>query len=249
MRGPAAALAAVLVALVGGSVLAAEPASPGLFCEGPPAPPPTVAASRPVTGPHWRDLELSLLLATGVAAAVSYVAGNERRRRLAGTTLVIVWTPYLAGASLGVVFAVSLLAYGRPLGVSAGVQEGARLLGRVLERGGPSGVGGLSWPLWVVIGVALGGMSSALLRARAGAVAAVPASPGRGRAGTWAGAFAAGVLMQVAAGIAGGCTSGLALSGGLVLAPAAFVFMAAMFIGGIPTAWLAARLAGRRGAR
>jgi len=51
-------------------------------------------------------------------------------------------------------------------------------------------------------------------------------------------AFFGAVLVQVGAGIAGGCTSGLAISGGSVLAPAAFLFMAGMFAGGIPTAWL-----------
>jgi hypothetical protein len=48
----------------------------------------------------------------------------------------------------------------------------------------------------------------------------------------------AAVLVQIGAGIAGGCTSGLAISGGAVLSPAAFVFMAGMFAGGIPAAWL-----------
>jgi hypothetical protein len=51
-------------------------------------------------------------------------------------------------------------------------------------------------------------------------------------------AFSGACLVQLAAGIAGGCTSGLAISGGAALAPGAFVFMAGMFAGGIPTAWL-----------
>ena len=45
-------------------------------------------------------------------------------------------------------------------------------------------------------------------------------------------------LIEYASAIAGGCTSGLALSGGIALAPGAFIFMAAMFATGIPTAWL-----------
>ena len=51
-------------------------------------------------------------------------------------------------------------------------------------------------------------------------------------------AFIGAVLVQFGAGIAGGCTSGLAISGGAVLAPGAFIFMAGMFLGGIPTALL-----------
>jgi uncharacterized membrane protein YedE/YeeE len=51
-------------------------------------------------------------------------------------------------------------------------------------------------------------------------------------------AFLGATLVQIGAGIAGGCTSGLAISGGAVLSPAAFLFMAGMFAGGIPVAWL-----------
>jgi uncharacterized protein len=35
--------------------------------------------------------------------------------------------------------------------------------------------------------------------------------------------------LEYAAGIAGGCTSGLAISGGMLLAPAAFLFIMGMF--------------------
>jgi hypothetical protein len=58
--------------------------------------------------------------------------------------------------------------------------------------------------------------------------------------------FAGAFLIEVGAAIAGGCTSGLAVSGGVVLSPGAFVFMAAMFAAGIPTALLVARRARAR---
>jgi uncharacterized membrane protein YedE/YeeE len=57
-------------------------------------------------------------------------------------------------------------------------------------------------------------------------------------------AFSGAALVQFGAGIAGGCTSGLAISGGAALAPGAFLFMAGMFASGIPSAWLCYR--GRR---
>ena len=68
------------------------------------------------------------------------------------------------------------------------------------------------------------------------------ASPAR----RWAVAFAAAVLIEYAAAIAGGCTSGLALSGGVVLAPGAYLFMVAMFATGIATASLVEALTRRR---
>ncbi len=49
-------------------------------------------------------------------------------------------------------------------------------------------------------------------------------------------AFFGGAVLEYAAGIAGGCTSGLAISGGMLLAPAAFLFIAGMFASGILTA-------------
>ena len=52
----------------------------------------------------------------------------------------------------------------------------------------------------------------------------------------WVLAFIGAIILEYAAGIAGGCTSGLAISGGMLLAPAAFLFIAGMFASGIVTA-------------
>ncbi|MBK7450120.1 MAG: YeeE/YedE family protein [Anaerolineales bacterium] len=52
----------------------------------------------------------------------------------------------------------------------------------------------------------------------------------------WVLAFIGAIILEYAAGIAGGCTSGLAISGGMLLAPAAFLFIAGMFVLGIVTA-------------
>jgi hypothetical protein len=53
--------------------------------------------------------------------------------------------------------------------------------------------------------------------------------------------FLGAVLVQYGAGIAGGCTSGLAISGGMLLAPAAFIFMGGMFASGIIVALIVYR--------
>jgi len=50
--------------------------------------------------------------------------------------------------------------------------------------------------------------------------------------------FISGVLIEFGARVAGGCTSGLAVSGGVQLSPAAFLFVAAVFATGIPTAMI-----------
>jgi uncharacterized membrane protein YedE/YeeE len=52
----------------------------------------------------------------------------------------------------------------------------------------------------------------------------------------WALAFVGAIILEYGAGIAGGCTSGLAIAGGMLLAPAAFLFIAGMFVSGIVVA-------------
>ena len=55
-------------------------------------------------------------------------------------------------------------------------------------------------------------------------------------------AFVGGATVGLASRIAAGCTSGLALSGGAVLAPGAWTFTAAFTAGGFVTAALARRI-------
>lgn len=163
------------------------------------------------------------------------------------------WSPYAAGAGLGLVSAVSLAIYGRPLGASGAYQNLAAYAGRVLF---PNDVffktvmpPRVEWQSFVLIGVFLGALVSSLA-SRDFQLRWMPDERwtdrfGRSRALRWALAFAGAFLVEIGAGIAGGCTSGLAISGGVVLAPAAFLFMAGMFAAGIPTAMLI----GRRGKR
>jgi hypothetical protein len=57
----------------------------------------------------------------------------------------------------------------------------------------------------------------------------------------WLIAFVGAIILEYAAGIAGGCTSGLAISGGMLLAPSAFIFIGGMFASGIVTALIVYR--------
>ena len=146
------------------------------------------------------------------------------------------WAPYAAGAGLGVIAAVSLAIFGRPLGASGAYQGLVAYPGRVLFPDDvffravmPPQVG---WQAVLLSGVFLGAMLASVL----GGSFRLRWVPAR-----WAVAFLGAFLVEVGAGIAGGCTSGLAISGGVVLSPGAFVFMAGMFAAGIPAAMLAAR--------
>ena len=166
-------------------------------------------------------------------------------------------TPYLAGALLGVTAAVSIALFAHPLGASGAV---AQISGLVAQRITPRSVywgfvirPGFGWPGWMLAGVLVGAFVSARLR---GPVhfRAIPEHGwtdafGPSVARRWALGFIGAAIVQFGAGIAGGCASGLAISGGVVLAPAAFVFMAAMFAGGIPVALLVGYVRERRRAR
>jgi len=64
---------------------------------------------------------------------------------------------------------------------------------------------------------------------------------GKSRVTRWVLVFFGAILLEYGVGLAGGCTSGLAIWGGLQLAPAAFLFMGGMFATGILTALIVYR--------
>lgn len=166
-------------------------------------------------------------------------------------------TPYVAGALLGVTAAVSIALFAHPLGASGAV---AQISGLVARRITPHSVywgfvirPGFGWPGWMLTGVLVGAFVSARLRGPV-QLRAIPERGwidafGPSVALRWALGFLGAAIVQFGAGIAGGCASGLAISGGVVLAPAAFVFMAAMFAGGIPVALFVGHLRERRRGR
>jgi uncharacterized membrane protein YedE/YeeE len=156
------------------------------------------------------------------------------------------WNPLAAGALLGVVVAVSEVGYARPVAVAGAFDKLAAYPGRWLfpESQYYAHVmqPGITWPVWIVVGIFTGAYASAKLSGSS-TKRWLPEQQwqtrfGSRRAKRLAIAFVGALLVQLGAGIAGGCTSSLAISGGALLSPAAFLFMAAMFAAGIPTAWL-----------
>lgn len=156
------------------------------------------------------------------------------------------WSPYHAGILLGLVVAITEVGLGRPLAASGAFDKLAAYPGAALFPDSPYYAHvlspGITWQVWLIVGVLLGAFTSSKLAGEV-RVRWLPDTQWEPRFGGSRGlrlalAFTGAVLVQVGAGIAGGCTSGLAISGGAVLAPAAFLFMAGMFAGGIPTAWL-----------
>ena len=157
------------------------------------------------------------------------------------------WSPYLAGALLGVVYILSIAVAGIVPGASGAFEN---VGGLIAQQVSPALANttyfkfvmppGISWEVLLMLGVFFGAFVSAQLSGDF-KLAAEPDAQWRQVFGNsvwkrWAIAFLGGILLEYGAGIAGGCTSGLAVGGGLFLAPAAFIFMAGVFGSGIPTA-------------
>lgn len=159
------------------------------------------------------------------------------------------WSPYLAGALLGLIYVISIGVSGIVPGASGAFENLAGLVAQVIAPELAKNTyfkfvmpPGISWEVIFLAGIVVGSFVSALLSGSF-KLAAVPDEQWRRVFGTsvwkrWLVAFAGGIIIEIGAGIAGGCTSGLAVGGGLLLAPAAFLFMGGMFASGIPTAML-----------
>jgi len=161
------------------------------------------------------------------------------------------WSPYVAGILLGVVAIMAVLFSNILLGGSGAFENLAGLLGKAVAPAAFDNMyfnfimpPGISTGVILLIGVFFGGM--------VGAATSKTLKWGKKDAANsdkqwkrtfgpqtwkrWGLAFVGAIILEYAAGIAGGCTSGLAISGGMLLAPAAFLFIAGMFASGIVTA-------------
>ncbi len=164
------------------------------------------------------------------------------------------WSPYIAGILLGIIGLLAVLLSNSLLGASGAFESLAGLIGKKIA---PSlfsnvywGVEGsrslpvmrpeITWPVVLLVGVFFGGMLGAItsrtFKFRFNDDVQWKKNIGPQPWKRWVIAFVGAIILEYAAGIAGGCTSGLAISGGMLLAPAAFLFIAGMFASGIITA-------------
>jgi len=163
------------------------------------------------------------------------------------------WSPYAVGILIGVLSWITFAFMGKALGTSTSMVTIAGTIERVIM---PEHVAGndylvrtigtaespkpfLGWQMMLVIFIAVG----AFIAARLGGERFTENVPP-----TWSrrfgpsvpmrmvAAFLGGIVLIFGARMAGGCTSGHAISGGLQLALSSWVFTAAMFISGIATA-------------
>jgi uncharacterized protein len=158
------------------------------------------------------------------------------------------WNPYVAGILLGLTLLASLLTLGAGLGASGGLARlGAEVESWIApghvaasEYFGAWGTNPLSYYLvYMLVGVFFGGLISAVLARRIN----VQVEKGAAVSSKYRLSLAliGGVLAGYAARIAGGCTSGQALTGGAMLLTGSLIFMGCVFAGGYAAAYFVRR--------
>ena len=141
--------------------------------------------------------------------------------------------PSLAGVALGLMLLACFVLTGQGLGASGALAHAA---GAIVPQAHPNAwfasyqQAGTAWIVVEVLGVAAGGALSALAGGRFRFEVVRGCDTGR-TTRLWT-AGAGGVLVGVGAVLAGGCTSGLALSGGAMLSVGSWAFMLAVFAAG-----------------
>ncbi len=163
------------------------------------------------------------------------------------------WSPYFAGALIGLLAVATLYFSDKPLGASTAYARMAGMLGNVFNRRHTESLkyfqenkSKVDWEVMVVFGAVLG--------------AFLAAWHGRELTGEWLPAmwvalfgadslwlrigvaFAGGIFMAFGARLAGACTSGHGISGTMQLAVGSWISVICFFIGGIAVAMLMFRL-------
>ena len=164
------------------------------------------------------------------------------------------WSPYLAGAGIGVLCCLAFVLSDRPIGCSTAFVKLRGLIGRTLNaektermdyyREIPPRV---DWALMIIPGVMIGAYISVLFSGSFH-LFWVPslweATFGPGPVLRVVFALAGGILLGFGARWAGGCTSGHGINGSIQLSLASMVTAACFFAGGIITALLFFRVVG-----
>lgn len=166
------------------------------------------------------------------------------------------WSPYAAGILLGIVGVLAVWLSNALLGASGAFETMAGMIGKAVAPKAFDNTyfnfvmpPGITWGLILLVGIFFGGMVGAATsgtlkwgkKGSANSSAQWKRIFGPQTWKRWVIGFLGAILLEYAAGIAGGCTSGLAISGGMLLVPAAFLFIAAMFGSGIITALIVYR--------
>jgi len=160
------------------------------------------------------------------------------------------WPPLVAGILLGLTLLLTFVITGNGLGASGFVTRLAAVatdtvapdatinnpyFGPFIRAGAPLA----SWITWEVIGVLVGAWLGAKSSGRI--AVKVERGPGASKRLRLVHAVVGGLLVGFGARLARGCTSGVGLSGGAVLAVAGFLFLIGFFAAGFAASYMTRR--------
>ncbi|MBF0565872.1 MAG: YeeE/YedE family protein [Nitrospirae bacterium] len=172
-----------------------------------------------------------------LASIVFSVVGKPKR-----------WWPIPAGIAFALTEVFSFYLSERPIGITRGYTVMGSIATYLIS---PEHVNNVEywgiyepkvdWTIALILGTILGSFLSSKYSGEF-KLFAVPQlwkqSKGPSVTKRWIYVFLAGIVMGFAARIAGGCVSGLLISGVIQLAPSGFIFMMSLWIGGVITSFL-----------
>ncbi len=154
------------------------------------------------------------------------------------------WSPYVVGTGIGLLSWIAFAVFGDPLGVTTAYSRVASLFARPVIGADAVAANSywksmpLKWDygVWFLVGIPVGAFVSAFLAGTL-RLELVP-EVWKERFGPsvmkrFVAAFLGGVVIMYGARLAGGCTSGHGISGGLQLALSSWLFLAVMFSTGL----------------
>ena len=171
-----------------------------------------------------------------------------------GVLAEVSWSPYIAGAGIGILSCLALVLADRPLGCSTAFVKARGLIGKLISTEKTATmeyykeiVPQVDWAFMIIPGIIIGAFLSSVLSGTFHIVW-VPV--------LWESVFggnvvlrlivalAGGILLGFGARWAGGCTSGHGISGSIQLSLASMITAACFFAGGIAVALLLYRVIG-----
>ncbi|MDR3542324.1 MAG: YeeE/YedE thiosulfate transporter family protein [Desulfosporosinus sp.] len=157
-----------------------------------------------------------------------------------------IWSPWSAGVLLGLTATASYVLVDKTIGSSGGLESIDSLLLKLFHSNLANSMyfkfqmpPVLSFQILLFAGMLLGAFTSSIwskdFKFRMMPDQLWTQIFGPSKLKRWSLIFIGGIIIEYASGIAGGCTSGLAISGTMQLSPAGLIFIVGLFVSGIIT--------------